>query len=106
MPKVKFFFVISGICFVITATQLTLCCIANEPEFLELQDPVPVPMVVESEEWCEDCLRQPVRKVLDRKTVRRVVLERPAVETFVQVTRERRVRRKPVRSFVRRLFCR
>ena len=92
------------------AIPFTIACVGDEPQMpaIELQEPIEVPMVVEVEQatWCDECVRQPVRKVLDRKTVRRVVVERPAVETFVQVTRERRVRRKPVRSFVRRLFCR
>ncbi len=104
MRSYKFYLVVSLFCFLIAATNLTLSCIGDEPELLEIQEPIAVPMIVEVEEWCEEC--KPVRKVLDRKTVRRVVIERPAVETFVQVTRERRARRKPVRSFVRRLFCR
>ena len=73
------------------------------------QEPVEVPMVVETQigqTSCEMCEIQPIRQLVQRKTVRRVVMERPVVETFVQVTRERRVRRKPVRSLVRRLFRR
>tara|TARA_R110002167_G_scaffold321668_1_gene527550 strand:+ start:62 stop:490 length:429 start_codon:yes stop_codon:yes gene_type:complete len=73
------------------------------------QEPIEVPMVVETEigqTSCEMCEVQPIRQLVQRKTVRRVVMERPVVETFVQVTRERRVRRKPVRSLVRRLFRR
>ncbi len=94
------------------AIPFTIACGNDQPLTpaieIELQEPIEVPMVVEVDQsnWCDDCLRQPVRNALERKTVRRVVVERPAVETFVQVTRERRVRRKPVRSFVRRLFCR
>ena len=65
-----------------------------------------VPTSSEDDGPSNDCVRQPVQKIIARKPVRRVVVERPAVETFVQVTRERRARRKPVRSFVRRLFCR
>jgi|TARA_R110002096_G_scaffold46959_5_gene125565 hypothetical protein len=72
-----------------------------------IQEPVEVPVILEmQDEDCINCNRQPVREILQRKTVRRVVMERPAVETFVQVTRERRARRKPVRSLVRRLFGR
>ena len=73
------------------------------------QEPIEVPMVVETQigqTSCEMCEVQPIRQLVQRKTVRRVVMERPVVETFVQVTRERRVRRKPVRSLVRRLFRR
>lgn len=73
------------------------------------QEPIEIPMVIEAEigqTSCEACDVQPIRQMVQRKTARRVVMERPAVETFVQVTRERRVRRKPVRSLVRRLFCR
>jgi len=104
MRPYKFYFVVSLFCFLIALTNLTLSCIGNESEVLKSQEPTTVPMVVEVEEWCDDC--RPVRKVINRNAVRRVVMERPAVETFVQVTRERRARRKPVRSFVRRLFCR
>ena len=104
MRSYKFYLVVSLFCFLVAATNLTLSCIGDEPELLELQEPIAVPMIVEVDEWCEEC--RPVRKVINRNTVRRVVVERPAVETFVQVTRERRTRRKPVRSFVRRLFCR
>ena len=96
--------------FALLAIPFTVACIGDEPQLpeIELQEPIEVPMVVEVEQtnWCDDCVRQPVQKILARKPVRRVVVERPAVETFVQVTRERRARRKPVRSFVRRLFCR
>ncbi len=92
------------------AIPFAITCVGDEPQLqtIELQEPIEVPMVIEVDQsdWCDDCLRQPVRNALERKTVRRVIVERPAVETFVQVTRERRVRRKPVRSFVRRLFCR
>lgn len=92
------------------AIPFAVSCIGDEPQppEIQLQEPVEVPMIVEVEQtnWCDDCVRQPVQKILARKPVRRVVVERPAVETFVQVTRERRARRKPVRSFVRRLFCR
>ena len=87
---------------------IPLACVGDVASSAVSQDPIEVPMVVEvqSESWCENCNRQPVRNLIERKTVRRVVMERPTVETFVQVTRERRARRKPVRSFVRRLFCR
>jgi len=92
------------------AIPVTITCVGDEPQMpaIGFQEPIEVPMVVEVDQatWCDECVRQPVQKVLDRKTVRRVVIERPSVETFVQVTRERRARRKPVRSFVRRLFCR
>ena len=90
------------------AIPFTIACGNDQPLAIELQEPIEVPMIVEVDQsnWCDDCVRQPVRNVLERKTVRRVIVERPAVETFVQVTRERRARRKPVRSFVRRLFCR
>lgn len=104
MRSYKFYLVVSLFCLLVAATNLTLSCIGDEPELLELQEPIAVPMVVEVDEWCEEC--RPVRKVINRNTVRRVVLKRPAVETFVQVTRERQVRRKPVRSLLRRLFSR
>lgn len=92
------------------AIPFTIACGNDQPPAIEieLQEPIEVPMIVEVDQsnWCDDCVRQPVRNVLERKTVRRVIVERPAVETFVQVTRERRARRKPVRSLLRRLFSR
>lgn len=102
----------SIVCFIgvlaFIAIPFSVSCIGDEPvvEVLELQEPAPVPMVVEVQDWCDDCIRQPVRKVLDRKIVKRVVVQKPVVETYVEVTRQRRVRRQPVRSIVRRLFCR
>ena len=111
MPTKK---IAAVVCFVgvlaLIAIPFSISCIGDEaePTVLEVQEPIEVPMVVEveSSSWCDDCVRKPVQKVLDRKVLRRVVVERPAVETYVQVTRERRLRRQPVRSFVRRLFCR
>lgn len=90
------------------AIPFSVSCIGDEPvvEVFEVEEPLPVPMVVEVQDWCDDCIRQPVRKVLDRKIVKRVVVQKPVVETYVEVTRQRPVRRQPVRSLVRRLFCR
>ena len=68
------------------------------------QEPIEVPMVVETQigqTSCESCLQGVTSRIVDR-----VVFERPVMEKVVQVTRERRVRRKPVRSLVRRLFRR
>jgi hypothetical protein len=87
---------------------IPLACVGDVASSAVSQDPIEVPMVVEvqSESWCENCNRQPVRNLLERKTVRRAAMKRPAVEAFVQATCERRTRRKPVRSLVRRLFAR
>jgi hypothetical protein len=68
------------------------------------QEPIEVPMVVETQigqTSCESCLQGVTSRVVDR-----VVFERPVMEKVVQVTRERRVRRKPVRSLLRRLLRR
>ena len=68
------------------------------------QEPIEVPMVVETQigqTSCESCLQGVTSRIVDR-----VMFERPVMEKVVQVTRERRVRRKPVRSLVRRLFRR
>jgi len=70
------------------------------------QEPIEVPMVVETQVGqtsCESCVRGVVRKVAGSRVVERVVVERPVVETVVQVTR---VRRRPVRTMLRRVFCR
>ena len=68
------------------------------------QEPIEVPMVVETQigqTSCEPCLQAVTSRVVDR-----VVFERPVMEKVVQVTRERVVRRKPVRSLLRRLLRR
>lgn len=88
------------VCFVgvlaFTAIPFSVSCIGDEPgvEVLEQQEPITVPMVVQVDEWCDDCLRKPVKKILSSKPARRVVVERP------------RLQRKPVRSLLRRLFSR
>ena len=68
------------------------------------QEPIEVPMVVESQigqTSCESCLQGVASRIVDR-----VVFERPVMEKVVEATRERRVRRKPVRSLLRRLLRR
>ena len=89
------------------------------------QEPVPA-VVVESvaNAECDICVRR--RGIFNRGVINRnivsktsmqeytverpvmetVVVQQPVSETYMQVTRQRRVRKKPVRSFFRRIFCR
>ena len=92
----------------IVSALFAVSCIGDEPvdTVLEIQEPIEVPMVVETQVGqtsCESCVRGVVRKVVGNRVVERVVVERPVVETVVQVTR---VRRRPVRTMLRRMFCR
>ena len=68
------------------------------------QEPIEVPMVVETEigqTSCESCLQGATSRIVDR-----VMFERPVMEKVVQLARERRARRKPIRSLLRRCFRR
>lgn len=43
---------------------------------------------------------------IQRPVMETVLIKKPITETYLEVTRKRRVGRKPIRSFFRRIFCR
>lgn len=91
-------FLLVVLCLLIVPVGLIAC------DLIVPQEPIEVPMVVETQVGqtsCEPCLQAVTSRVVDR-----VVFERPVMEKVVQVTRERVVRRKPVRSLLRRLLRR